>query len=109
MNKKTITVSLLPNISFYSGEYAEEAASALENRQYGTEISYFGELSLTRDNNSYWSYMPSNIFGENPINYSNIGDIITSTIAYMGKFKNNKVDIQVDKNILTFNYKYETD
>ena len=109
MNKKTITVSLLPNISFYSGEYAEEAASALENRQYGTEISYFGELSLTRDNNSYWSYMPSNIFGENPINYSNIGDIITSTIAYMGKFKNNKVDIQVDKNILTFNYRYEED
>lgn len=109
MNKNTITVSLLPNISFYSGEYAEEAASAVENRQYGTEISYFGELSLTSDNNSYWSLKKSNIFGENPVNYSNIGDIINSTISYMSKFKNNKVDIQVDKNILTFNYKFEED
>ena len=51
---KTITVSVLPNITFYSGREAEEAASAVENRLYGTQTSYFGELSLTRDNNSYW-------------------------------------------------------
>jgi len=106
---KTITVSVLPNITFYSGREAEEAAYAVENRLYGTETSYFGELSLTRDNNSYWSNMPSNIFGENPTKYNNIGDIINATISYMGKFKNNQVDIKIDKNILTFNYNYEDD
>ena len=106
---KTITVSVLPNITFYSGREAEEAASAVENRLYGTQTSYFGELSLTRDNNSYWSLMPSNIFGENPTKYNNIGDIVNSTISYMSKFKDNQVDISVDKNILTFNYNYEDD
>lgn len=106
---KTITVSVLPNITFYSGVDAEDAGYAVENRLYGTQTSYFGELSLTKDNNSYWSYMPSNIFGENPTKYDNIGDIINTTISYMGKFKNNQVDIKVEKNILTFNYNYEDD
>ena len=106
---KIITVSVLPNITFYSGREAETAAEAVENRQYGTQTTYFGELSLTRDNNSYWSLMPSNIFGENPTKYNNIGDIINSTISYMGKFKNNQLDITVEKNILTFNYNYEND
>jgi len=109
MNKKTLTVSMLPNITFYSGEYAEAAASVVENRQYGTELSYFGTLSYTSDNNSYWSNKPSNIFGENPTKYNNIGDIINSTISYMSKFKNNNVEITVDKNVLTFNYRYEED
>ena len=109
MDKKTLTVSMLPNITFYSGREAEIAAHAVEYREYGTQTTYFGELSLTRDNNSYWTNKPSNIFGENPTNYANIGDIIKSTISYMGKFKNNNIDITVDKNILTFNYRYEED
>lgn len=109
MDKKIITVSVLPNISFYSGRDADAAATAVENRNYGAQTAYFGELSLTKDNNSYWSYMPSNIFGENPTKYQNVGDIIDATISYMGKFKNNNLDITVDRNILTFNYRYEED
>ena len=109
MNTKRITVSVLPNITFYSGEEAETAGHELEYRNYGATTTYFGELSLTKDLNSYWSLMPTNIYGENPTKYENIGDIIKATISYMGKFKDNNLDITVDKNILTFNYKYEDD
>lgn len=108
---ENITVSVLPNITFYSGSEARTAGQAVENRQYGTETTYFGELCLSRDYNSYWNGQGLGVstFGENPTNYSNIGDIINSTITYMNKFKMNDIDIKVDKNILTFEYNLEED
>ena len=51
----------------------------------------------------------NSIFSENPTKYNHIGDIIDSTITYINKYKNNNVDIQINKNILTFKYNYETD
>ena len=108
---ENLTVSVLPNIHFYSGSDASLAGQAIENREYGTQLTYFGELCLTRDYNSYWNGegLATSIFGENPTKYSNIGDIVNASITYMDKFKANKVDIKVDKNILTFNYNFEDD
>ena len=105
----TITVSNLPNINFYTGQDAIFGGESVENRRYGAHSDYYGDLGLSRDNNSYWNGISNSTFSENPTNYNNIGDIINSTISYMNKFKNNNVDITVNKNILTFNYKYETD
>ena len=104
-----ITVSSLPNITFYTGEDAELCGNALENRDYTFYSDYYGQLSMNNNYNSYWSYMPNSTFSENTTNYSNIGDILNATISYINKFKNNNVDIQINKNILTFNYRYETD
>ena len=104
-----ITVSKLPNITFYTGEYAEEAASALENRRYGEYVEEFGTLSKTNDNSSYWSNFKTNMFNETPIEYSNVGNIIDTTISYMNKFKNNNIDISTYKNVITINYNYEDD
>lgn len=104
-----ITVSNLPNITFYTGEDAEICGEALENRNYDFKSDYYGILSIDNKYNSYWSYISNSTFSENPTNYNNIGDIINATISYMNKFKNNNVDIQINKNIVTFNYKYETD
>ena len=104
-----ITVSSLPNITFYTGEDAELCGNALENRDYTFYSDYYGQLSMNNNYNSYWSYMPNSTFSENTTNYSNIGDILNATISYINKFKNNDVDIQINKNILTFNYRYETD
>ena len=105
----TITVSNLPNINFYTGQDSVFGGESVENRRYGVHSDYYGYLGLSRDNNSYWSGISNSTFGENPTNYNNIGDIIDATISYMNKFKNNNVEISVNKNILTFNYKYETD
>ncbi len=110
MNNKVITVSKLPNITIYSGEYAEDAGSALENREVGHFNEIFGYLTRTTDNDYYWSYMRSDtIFTENETHYDNVGDIMKSTIAYMDKFKDNKVDIDIEKNVITFNFNYEDD
>lgn len=108
---ENITVSVLPNITFYSGEDARAAGQAVENRQYGTHTNHFGDLCLSSDYNSYWnaSGIGTSTFGENPTKYYNIGDIVNSTITYMNKFKGNQVDIKVDKNILTFEYDFEND
>ena len=105
----TITVSNLPNINFYTGHDAIFGGESVENRRYGVHSDYYGYLGLSRDNNSYWDNISNSTFSENPTNYNNIGDIIDATISYMNKFKNNNVEISVNKNILTFNYKYETD
>ncbi len=105
----TITVSNLPNINFYTGVDAVKGGESVENRRYGVHSDYYGDLTLSRDNNSYWNGISNSTFSENPTNYYNIGDIINATISYMNKFKNNIVDININKNILTFNYKYETD
>ena len=106
-----LTVSVLPNIHFYSGEDAQDAGRAVENRQYGTQNPTFGELGMSSDYNSYWNGqgIGTSMFGENPTKYYNIGDIINSAITYMDKFKDNKIDIKVDKNILTFEYNFEDD
>ena len=104
-----ITVSSLPNITFYTGEDAEISGNALENRDYGFKSDYYGTLSMNNNYNSYWSYISNSTFSENPVNYYNIGDILNATISYINKFKDNNIDIQINKNILTFNYKYETD
>lgn len=106
---ENLTVSVLPSITFYSGEDAIECATAVENRDYGHYSDYFGYLYKTNDGNSYWSNMTSSIFSENPTNYSNIGDIIQSTISYMNNFKGNSLDISINKNVLTFNYDFEND
>lgn len=105
----TITVSNLPNINFYTGQDARFGGESVENRRYGAHSDYYGDLGLSSANNSYWNGISNSTFSENPTNYYNIGDIINATISYMNKFKNNNVDINVNKNILTFNYKYETD
>jgi len=105
----TITVSNLPSITFYTGEDAYECASAVENREYGFHSDFFGDLTKTQDYNSRWSYMTSSTFSENKTEYSNIGDIINSTVSYLNKFKNNEVSISVDKNVVVFNYDYEDD
>ena len=106
---KNITVSTLPNITFYSGEDAEYCGEAVENRNYGVHSDIFGDLSRTSNYNSYWSYFSSRTFTENPTNYTNIGDILSSTVSYLNKFKDNNININIDKNILTFNYNYEDD
>ena len=106
----TITVSNLPNINFYTGEDASFGGESVENRRYGVHSNYYGYLGLSSANNSYWNGISNSTFSENPTNYNNIGDIINTTISYMQKFKNANIDyISVDKNILTFNYKLETD
>jgi len=105
----TITVSKLPNINFYTGEDSHFGGESVENRRYGVHSNYYGDLSLSSANNSYWSYISNSTFGENPTNYNNIGDIMNTTISYMNKFKNNTIEISINKNILTFNYKYEED
>ena len=76
-----ITVSSLPNITFYTGEDAEISGNALENRDYGFKSDYFGTLSMNNNYNSYWSYISNSTFSENPVNYYNIGDILNSTIS----------------------------
>lgn len=107
---KTLTVSALPTITFYTGEYSENAANAIENRDYGYYIPELGYLSQSFDYNSYWSNKRSDtIFSETPVKYNNIGDIIQSAISYMDKFKNNQIDINVDTNIIEFNFDYEKD
>lgn len=108
---ENITVSVLPNITFYSGADARTAGQAVENRQYGTVTDSFGELCLSRDYNSYWNGqgIGTSTFGENPTKYNNIGDIVNATITYMDKFKGNEIDIKVEKNILTFEYDFEND
>ena len=105
----TITVSTLPNINFYTGEDASFAGESVENRRYGEYSDYYGYLGLSNSNNSYWTGISNSTFAETRVNYNNIGDIINSTISYMNKFKNNTVDISVNKNILTFNYNLEND
>lgn len=106
----TLTVSKLPNITFYTGDYSIEAGEAIENRDYGHYIESLGYLSLSSDYNSYWSSDRGNtLFEENPVKYNNIGDIINDTISYMNKFKNNQVNITIDKNIIVFNFDYEKD
>ena len=105
----TITVSNLPNINFYTGQDARFGGESVENRRYGAHSDYYGDLGLSNANNSYWNGISNSTFSENPTNYYNIGDIINATISYMNKFKNNNVEISINKNILTFNYKYETD
>ena len=106
-----ITVSQLPNIHFYSGPDSKMAGEAVENRRYGTHSTYYGDLMRSNDYNSYWNGqgLGTSMFGENPTDYQNIGDIINATITYMNKFKNNSIDIKVDKNILTFDYDFEND
>lgn len=106
---ENITVSTLPNITFYSGEDAEFCGQALENREYGAHSDIFGDLSTTSNYNSYWSYFSNKIFTENSTNYVNIGDVLSATISYMNKFKDNHLDITIDKNVLSFNYDYEND
>lgn len=107
---KTLTVSALPTITFYTGEYSENAANAIENRDYGYYIPELGYLSQSFDYNSYWSNKRSDtIFSETPVKYNNIGDIIQSAVSYMDKFKNNQIDINVDTNIIEFNFDYEKD
>ena len=105
----TITVSNLPNINFYTGQDAIFGGESVENRRYGVHSDYYGDLRLSNANNTYWSGISNSTFSENPTNYNNIGDIMNATISYMNKFKNNNVEISINKNILTFNYKYETD
>ena len=105
----TITVSNLPNINFYTGVDASFAGESVENRKYGEHSDYYGYLGLSSSNNSYWTGISNSTFAETRVNYNNIGDIINSTISYMNKFKNNSVDISIDKNILTFNYNLEND
>ena len=115
MSRKLITVSKLKNITFYTGADAENCGINLENRNYGYESDIFGRLSLNSEYNSYWKNIytnediPFSIFAENPTKYNHIGDIIDSTITYINKYKNNNVDIQINKNILTFKYNYEAD
>lgn len=106
---ENITVSTLPNITFYSGEDAEFCGQALENREYGAHSDIFGDLSTTSNYNSYWSYFSNKIFSETPTKYNNIGDILSATISYLDKFKGNNVDITVDKNVISLNYNYEND
>ena len=105
----TITVSTLPNINFYTGSDASFAGESVENRRYGEHSDYYGYLGLSSSNNTYWTGIANSTFGENKVNYNNIGDVINATISYMNKFKNNTIDISVDKNVLTFNYKLEED
>jgi len=105
-----LNVSKLPNITFYTGNYASTAANIIENRQYNNEeIPVFGTLLESRNYSSYWSNFRDDIFTETETNYENIGDIINSTISYMNKFKNNNIDISVNKNVLTINYDFEKD
>jgi len=105
----TITVSTLPNINFYTGSDASFAGESVENRRYGEHSDYYGYLGLSSSNNTYWTGIANSTFGENKVNYNNIGDVINATISYMNKFKNNTIDISIDKNVLTFNYKLEED
>ena len=107
---KTLTVSALPTITFYTGEYSENAANAIENRDYGYYIPELGYLSQSFDYNTYWSSKRTDtLFVETPVHYNNIGDIIQSTVSYMNKFKNNQIDINVDTNVIEFNFDYEKD
>ena len=105
----TITVSTLPNINFYTGTDASFAGESVENRRYGEHSDYYGYLGLSSSNNTYWTGIANSTFGENKVNYNNIGDVINATISYMNKFKNNTIDISIEKNVLTFNYKLEED
>lgn len=109
---KTLTVSALPTITFYTGEYSENAANAIENRDYGYYIPELGYLSQSFEYNSYWSNKDKKtdtLFVETPVKYNNIGDIIKSTVSYMNKFKNNQIEINVDTNVIEFNFDYEKD
>lgn len=106
---ENITVSTLPNITFYTGEDAEFCGEALENRNYGAHSDIFGDLSITSNYNSYWSYFSNKIFSETPTNYTNIGDILNATVSYLNKFKDNNLEIVVDKNVISLNYNFEDD
>ena len=107
---KDLTVSTLPNITFYTGPEASKAATYLENRNYGAETDAFGKLMLTNDYNSYWTNFKNNTFSETRLNYQNIGDTLKDTLSYMDKFKNISFDnISIDKNVIEINYDFEDD
>ena len=107
---KDITVSTLPNITFYTGPDASKAASYVENRNYGAITDAFGTLSMTNDYNSYWSEFKNNTFSETKVDYQNIGDPLNDTLSYMNKFKNITFSsINIDKNVIEINYDFEDD
>ena len=107
---KDITVSTLPNITFYTGPYASQAAQDMENRNYGAVNDVFGTLSMTNDYNSYWSEFKNNTFSETKVDYQNIGDPLNDTLSYMNKFKNITFSsINIDKNVIEINYDFEDD
>ena len=60
MARKLITVSKLKNITFYTGEDAENCGMNVENRNYGYESDIFGRLALNSEYNSYWENIYTN-------------------------------------------------
>lgn len=110
MKKEQNTINL-DSILFYSGDYANQAAEATANRQYGTYIEGLGYLRSTNDGGSYWTSYSNVVYREKTPTFNTLNDLFKETHSYL--LNNDDYDysigeVNIESNRYTARYSYET-
>ena len=108
--KKQNTINL-DSILFYSGDYANQAAEATANRQYGTYIEGLGYLRSTNDGGSYWTSYSNVVYREKTPTFNTLNDLFRETHSYLSNnddYDYNIGDIDISNNRYTARYSYES-
>lgn len=75
----------LDSILFYSGPFAQQAATELENRNTGAYIESLGYLRETEDKSFYWDNYPDIIYTEQEPGITKLSDIFEKAHSYLVK------------------------
>lgn len=109
--KNTQNTINLDSILFYSGDFAEQAAAATANREYGTYIEGLGYLRSTNDGGSYWTSYSDVVYREKTPTFYSLNDLYAETHSYMTANTNYNYprgNVEIDSNKYTAIYSYES-
>ena len=112
MTDKINNVQDLDQIIFFTGEFSNDAASYVANRDYEKTVSGLGRLSYNTSYEIYYSSYPNVKYTEKRTNFQILNDLFDSTLSYL--YSRDDMDFSVGYTYAAQNryhalYTYETD
>lgn len=102
-------VKNLSSILFYTGDYANDAATYTAGREYGEYVEGLGYLTKTSDGNTTWTNASNIVFEESTSYFTKLGDIYVIANSYAKANYNDYPigDVKIKNNRYNVNYAYE--